>query len=438
MGGNVEEYKKELSEWVELNKKSNRTYFDITELYSMRTIFTLRATFANKIYSDKNNVTPQQNLLGWDKLLKDLYEFDGLQFNKGQPYYDEKNNYIRINFRYSQPYGEAYAHTEHVGIFYDPWIEKALNFNIKNIGWGYIHEIGHMMDIPQREYIELTNNMISEYYDAYLLGNNTYSGNGIENIIKYLTVDNIDNKLRACKEEDKTNCKGFHKFDPLNFVIFWDLECMHHGYWGELDNLYRYNDSLPKDISKVEKLVYFSSIIFKLDLGYYFTRWCFSFDGGNTIFDEKSVSTTYTNLMKEAINKKLIDPKAEKKKFWYFDKNQYTFKNIGNGCYADQAKYDVQITTITKKGTNEYLLTLPKISCAAHLGFEIYEGNDLIGFTHENTYSDKTIYKSGYTPKYKIIAYDRLLQYSKPSNFKSPNSNSSLKTMNLRHFLNEN
>ena len=101
---------------------------------------------------------------------------------------------------------------------------------------------------------------------------------------------------------------------------------MHHGYWGELDNLYRYNDSLPKDISKVEKLVYFSSIIFKLDLGYYFARWCFSFDEGNTIFDEKSVSTTYTNLMKEAINKKLIDPKAEKKKFWYFDKNQYNFK----------------------------------------------------------------------------------------------------------------
>ena len=48
----------------------------------MRTIFTLRATFANKIYSDENNVTPQQNLIGWDKLLKDLYEFDGLQFNK--------------------------------------------------------------------------------------------------------------------------------------------------------------------------------------------------------------------------------------------------------------------------------------------------------------------------------------------------------------------
>ena len=65
LGGNVEEYKKELSEWVELNKKSNRTYFDISELYSMRTIFTLRATFANKIYSDKNNVTPQQNLKFW-------------------------------------------------------------------------------------------------------------------------------------------------------------------------------------------------------------------------------------------------------------------------------------------------------------------------------------------------------------------------------------
>ena len=79
------------------------------------------------------------------------------------------------------------------------------------------------MDIPERELTESTNNMMSEYYDAYLLGNNTYSGKGIENIIEYLTVDNIDNKLRACEKEDKTNCKGFHKFDYLNFVIFWDL-----------------------------------------------------------------------------------------------------------------------------------------------------------------------------------------------------------------------
>ena len=119
--------------------------------------------------------------------------------------------------------------------------------------------------------------------------------------------------------------------------------------------------------------------------------------------------------MKEAKNKNLIDPKAEKKKIWYFDKNQYTFKNIGNGCYKDKSKYDVQITSIAKKGTNEYVLTLPKISCNAHLGFEIYEGNNLIGFTHGNTYTDQTTYKSGYTPKYKIIAYDRLLEYSKPS-----------------------
>ena len=46
---------------------------------------------------------------------------------------------------------------------------------------------------------------------------------------------------------------------------------MPHGYCGELDNMYRFNNTFPSDIIKEEKMVYFSSIIFGVDLGYYFT-----------------------------------------------------------------------------------------------------------------------------------------------------------------------
>ena len=71
------------------------------------------------------------------------------------------------------------------------------------------------------------------------------------------------------------------------------------------------------------------------------------------------------------------------------------------------------------------------------MGFEIYETNTLIGFTYEYFYIDETTYKTGYTPKYKIIAYDRQLFYSKASTYKSYTNNIALKLMNINHILNE-
>ena len=132
---------------------------------------------------------------------KTLFQFDGVQFSTAQPYYNRLNTYVNIHYRYAQPYGLAYASSrKHVGIFYNDWVELILNFNMKQVGWGYAHETGHMMDIYEREITENTNNMISKYYDAFLCGNNTW---GIEdhqkNKIKYLTKDNIDQKLRGCE-----------------------------------------------------------------------------------------------------------------------------------------------------------------------------------------------------------------------------------------------
>ena len=54
-------------------------------------------------------------------------------------------------------------------------------------------------------------------------------------------------------------------------------------------------------------------------------------------------------------------------------------------------------------------LTFSKINCQGHLGFEIIENDVVIGFTIKGYYVDKIEYPSDYKPRYKIIAYDRLL-----------------------------
>ena len=389
-----------------------------------------------KFIQKNNSISSNSNLLAWEQFLQNWYKFDGIQFNSSDPYYDFKNNYINIHIRYAQPYGEAYAFTQHIGIFRHILIVRSLNFNIKEIDWGFPHEIGHMMDIPERTISETSNNMISKYYYYVLLGNiNEYIRNAMLFKIEYLTKDSIDNKLRGCDQSNQNDYKGFLVNKPLNYYIWWDLECYLHGYWGKLDNMYRYNYTETSGLTILERMVYFSSIILKLDLGYYFTRWGLSFDDGKSIFDEAYATSKYNKLMNKAADDGLIS-KNIKKKFWYYDNDQYNYKKTEEGCYVNKTKYNVQILKVIKKGESEYFLKFPTFTCF-HLGYEVYEINTLIGFTFNNNYTDKTVYNNGYTPKYKIIGYDRLLQTSKASDYKSYSNTNALKSMNLRGILSE-
>ena len=437
LNGDENEYKNSLLECIKLNQKDNTKYYDITELVSIRTIITVKASDAYKWYVDEKK-SPQNNLKGWDEYILKLFIYDGIQFEKNQPFYNESNEYVNLHIRFSQPYGGGYAYTEHIGIFYEDWIERAIYFVEEDIGWGFPHEIGHTMDIGERIVSETSNNMISKYSETYLQGDGTWGPDRQENKIKYLTPDNIDNKLRGCQSDDQSTCKGFLMNIELNYLVFWDLESLYHGYWGKVDNMYRYNNTLSSKLTKEEKFVYFSNIVLGMDLGYYFSRWGLSFTSGSNIFDESKTSSEYKDLMEKAINENKIDTKAPKKKFWYIDYKEYNYMNdIGLGCYSDKDEYDIQITKITNPAANEYKLTLPNVKCPGHLGFEIYESDNVIGFTYEFSYTDKTVYESGYIPKYKIIAYDRLLDTSNESKYVSFKSTMALKQINNDAILDE-
>ena len=106
-------------------------------------------------------------------------------------------------------------------------------------------------------------------------------------------------------------------------------------------------------------------------------------------------------------------------------KKQYHFiLNNEKECYSDKEKYNIQILNVTSflysKTTLRYNITLPIINCGGHLGFEIYENEELIDFSHDNYnyYIDENKYEDDYIPRYKIIAFDRLLEQSNPSDYK--------------------
>ena len=405
---NEEEYKSFLSQYILMYQGHKDIYLDITELYGYRTMASIPATTAYDIYKYDNR-SPLTNLNTWDSYIKELFMYDGLQYEDNQPHYDIKNTYINLHLRYSQPFGAAYAFTEHIGIFSD-WINTAIY--AQAYGWGYAHEIGHMMDIGERTVSETSNNMISKYEESFR--ERKGQRGEFEQSLKYLTLDDVNVYERGCT----STCRGFFTNLPNNFLVWWYLESYSPGYWGKLDNMYRYEYSISSGMTRTERHVFFSNIILGIDLGYYFYRWGF-FLGDEGIFVPENSSLIYKEKMEEYIENGMID-NTKRYKFWYLDYKEYLYiLEGGEGCYEPIDKYDVQIEKVLFINYAKTILILPKLNCPGHLGFEIYEHNKLIGFTYETNYIDTNEYQTDYVQEYKIIAYDRKLNPSKESDIKS-------------------
>ena len=73
--------------------------------------------------------------------------------------------------------------------------------------------------------------------------------------------------------------------------IWRDIESFYPGYWGKLNNLYRYNDSLIDSMNKNEAMVYFTNLILGFDTGYYFER--FGLAMSDNPFNISGVSNKY-------------------------------------------------------------------------------------------------------------------------------------------------
>ena len=179
-----------------------------------------------------------------------------------------------------------------------------------------------------------------------------------------------------------------------------------------MDNLYRYNTSLTSGLDKNEAMVFLTNLILGFNTGYYFERFGLSLVKDKP-FNISSTSKKYNNSMKKAIDEGKIANNSIIKKFWYADSEQYNYTlNNGTGCYKNKNDYEIKIINIIRDYSNSnHNISLPSINCTGHLGFEIIENDTVIGFTNDLLYVDKIQYPEDYIPRYKIVAYDRLLDY---------------------------
>ncbi len=429
--GDESAYKKFLADYAdsvamerEENSGKNRKVVDVTEIVSDRAILTVRASTANDIYNNQS-YSPQSAVKAWDEYIDRLLQFDGIVLeNDGEKLkdvgaqYDERNRWLNVNIRLAQPYGAAYAFTEHVGIQVG-W-EAAAIAGTGNFGWGYTHELGHMMDINERTVSECSNNMISKFQETA--------------IEKTAQRGDFAKTAEALSPDD--HIESYWNTNRGNFLFWWLIESYYPGFWARLDNLYRYTD-IYKDFSEAEKKelgamnatekqVCLSSLAVKEDLSYYFERWGYNLSTNDYIFkaDGENTSAAFRKFMKDAKEKGLIK-ESTGLKFWYLDAAEWLIR------YPDPANGELyhgsevpEIKSVTKSGEGyNLIMDIEGEGAEKHLGFEILEGSSgtwkVIGFTYDKMFLDVTDYGDR-TPKYKVVAYDRALKTSAESSETSP------------------
>lgn len=399
-GEDVQEYKDELGEYLDNYAENPAVLNDLTELVGNRVILTLTSTMADKYYLS-GDTSPQATVDGWDNYLKQLYEFAGVTFDSSEERYDERVHYLNVNIRVMQPWAAAYAFGEHVGIQKGGEWEHAA-FRGNSFGWGHSHELGHMMDIGERTWTETTNNMWAQFNKTFIMNEGARG-----NFAGFWEVMVPDDAERI----------AFHK-RASDALPWWMIESRFPGFWANFENCYRYENR--QGITNVSELhVYFASIASGIDLTYYFERMGFYWNEGNPFNGYQNASSQYKTAMQNAIREgRIVENQL---KLWYAEPYSYNYMiKYGDELGIYNGSQQFQILNISKSGDSNYSLILPEISGIEHLGFEVLRsinGEDykVVGFTYNRYFVDKNVPQDSTNVKYKIVAYDRLLNKSNES-----------------------
>lgn len=416
---NESEYLAEIDRYCEKYNADPQNVVNITEIVTDHMIITADCTVAKEIYS---NFSPKQTVKNWNEYMDKLLEFGGISQDSKSAVFDERNLIIRFNIRTTQPWsgGWMYAYGEHIGVRQS---SQNILFYASGFGWGISHEIGHSLDNKLRVISETSNNMWSKFNETA--------------IEKACTRGEFEKTLKTLSNDLTYDDGNFFLDTKYNYLIWWYIEAWQNGYWGNLENCYRgLNTTLNKFLSKNEDLVplisslsptelqvFYSSIVTKVDLSYYFDRWGYSVENdSDSVFKIASVSDNFKEIMARAVKQKYID-NTKQYKLWYQDCYYYFSNN--KTIYSSKTKPTISVVAKTTAG---YSIFIDHKDKSGHLGYEILEGNDtdgykVIGFTRENFFVDETTYSEDYQPKYKIRAVDNTFSLSGESKAKEVEKN---------------
>ena len=258
-GDDKEKFLKLLKEYKEKLDKDPENTVDIYEFSTKRVLYTGTAKAAYQVYVNEK-VDVEESVDVWNKKFQEAFDFAGLKDDTSDPNNDSTN--VRTAVRLMQPYGAAYAYTDHIGIqrHIQEIILRTDESSINSVLWGMLHEAGHQMDIKAREWGEVTNNMWA---------NNAYIKNGLNDRVQY-------DKLYEYLAPEKS-LKTYEELDYSEKLgMFWQLQIKKNTYWPELEALYRKRKPNPSTTQEKQDLfAEYSSEIIGMNLSNYFDKYGF-------------------------------------------------------------------------------------------------------------------------------------------------------------------
>lgn len=363
-----EEVMKELEKYVEL-LKIDPTLPDVFDIFSDKTLVNVRATYALDWFKN-NNKLPSYTANKSDEVIKETMKYWG---------FDESSE---INSDFNFRYATILKYLDNGGFMNAG--NGITGFNQReqggaldvNTGWGFMHEIGHNFDFNKGSISETTNNMLPLHFQringmpSRLTDQNLWEGS----ILRKVALDDYSQN----EHYPEDNRSHLTHLAPL-----WQLQIYNENFWPQFEQASRRSTFKGGSIDEIHnEWIRLSSDVFKLDLTEHFER-----HGVNV----EDATRVYTSKYKKY-----------DKKTWYVNDKFYLEEG---GAFTEALTYSIK--SIKKDGENiKLVFDMDKENLKNTLGYEVYRDGEIIGFTAENTFIDKTA-TEGKNHEYKIVAYDK-------------------------------
>ena len=339
---------------------------DVYEFNTTRFMYTGTAKAAYQVYVNEG-VDVEESVQVWNTRIQDAFELSGLKDDPSDPTNDSTN--VRTSIRLMQPYGAAYAASDHIGVqrHIQEIILRTDQDSINSILWGMLHEVGHQLDIATREWGEITNNMYS---------NNAYINDGTGDRAAYSKIHNL-----LAPDDSSVN---FNNLDgTIQLGMFWQLQLKKDTYWAELDSLYRKNKpSVNGEQQKRDTLALYSSEVLNMNLTNYFEKYGF----------------TLSDSCKKQLKEKFPN---DCEKIWYLNGDALSYD--GEGFKGKDTGLEVSVSK-SSKGV-KLTMNIDKDVKNDLLGYEIIKDGKVIAFTTSNSYTDSTETNTDSDVSYEVVPY---------------------------------
>lgn len=361
----------ELEAYVDEIKK-DPTIPDVFDVFSDKTLSNVRATYAIDYYKkNSGGQNPAKTADKQDDVLKKTMDYWGFD--------DSSEVNSDFNFRYVQMIkyldGGGFMNAGN-GITGINQNEQGAILGV-DTGWGTMHELGHNFDTNNRAIGETTNNMLPQWF-RYLKGNSSrITEQGLwESWIFRTVVSNEDDINEWYPKNDQSKL--------THLTPLWQLQIYDNDFWPKFERNFRESKFGGGDMKTKENAwVAYASDAMELDLVEFFER------HGAIIHEET----------------KAYCSKYEKpdKKLWYINDKIYADKKYE--AFSKDVSYEISKTEI-KDNTVKLSFNMDADNLGRTLGYEIYRDGELIGFTAEQSFTDKSPV-AGTNHEYKIVAYDK-------------------------------